>query len=169
MSSSGFPRAGFFIRLAAIVYDLLVVAAVLMFAAAMALAFSVALATLGWWPLAEGMDHSERIDHWLFQVYLVVVLVGFYGLFWSRGGQTLGMKAWRLRVQNTNNQAISFRQAIIRFFTALGGLGNIWVVFNRDKLALQDLAAKCEVVRLTPEANQFKNWRQPAQEAKPSQ
>lgn len=159
MNSSHFPRAGFLIRIAAIVYDILVVAAVLMFAVAMALALSVGLAKLGWWPLANGMEHSERIDHWFFQVYLVVVLVGFYGLFWSRGGQTLGMKAWRLRVQNTNNQAISFRQAVIRFFASLGGLGNLWVLFSTEKLALQDRAAKCEVVRLTPEANQFKNWR----------
>jgi len=159
MNSSHFPRAGFFIRVAAIVYDILVVAAVLMFAVALALALSVGLAKLGWWPLTNGLEHSERIDHWLFQIYLVVVLVGFYSLFWSRGGQTLGMKAWRLRVQNTNNQAISFRQAVIRFFASLGGLGNLWVLFSTDKLALQDRAAKCEVVRLTPEANQFKNWR----------
>ncbi len=159
MSSSSFPRAGFFIRMAAIAYDILVVAAVLMFAVALVLSLSVSLEKLGWWPLTPGLEHADRINHWLFQIYLVTVLVGFYSLFWSRGGQTLGMKAWRLRVQNTNNQAISFRQAVIRFFTSLAGLGNILVLFNRDKLALQDRAAKCEVVRLTPEANQFKNWR----------
>lgn len=160
MNSSSFPRASFLVRVAAIVYDILVVIGVLMFAAALALALSSALAKLGWWPLALEQDHAERLmSNWLYRFYLAFVLVGFYSLFWSKGGQTLGMKAWRLRVQNTNNRAISFRQAVIRFFASIGGLGNLWVLFNSEKLALQDIAAKCEVVRLTPKANQFKNWR----------
>ena len=160
MSNASFPRVGLFLRLAAIVYDLLVVVGVMMFATALALGVSNLLAALGWWPLAGEQDHASRLMvNWLYRAYLVMVLVGFYSLFWSKGGQTLGMKAWRLRVQNTNNQSISFRQAVIRFVFSFAGFGNFWVLFNKDKLALQDIVAKCEVVRLTPEANQFKNWR----------
>lgn len=160
MHDSAFPRAGFFIRLAAIIYDLLVVLAVLMFAAGLALALSALLAYLNWWPLAEQQDHAARLmGNWFYRLYLVAVFIGFYSLFWSYGGQTLGMKAWRLRVQNTNNTPISARQAVLRFFASLAGLGNLRLLFRRDKLALQDKIAHCEVVRLTPEANQFKNWR----------
>ncbi|RUO39314.1 hypothetical protein CWE15_09310 [Aliidiomarina taiwanensis] len=163
MSNASFPRVGLFLRLAAIIYDLLVVAGVMMFAAALALGVSALLHAIGWWPLAAEQDHASRLMvSWVYRAYLVMVLVGFYSLFWSKGGQTLGMKAWRLRVQNTDNQAISFRQAVLRFFFSFAGLGNFWVLFNKEKLALQDILAKCEVVRLSQEANQFKNWRQPA-------
>jgi len=163
MTNTPFPRAGFFVRIGAIVYDILVILAVAMFAVGLALAVSVALHNLGVWVLAAEQDHGGRLStNWLYRLYLLTVIVGFYVMFWTRGRQTLGMKAWRLRVQNTNGQTISKRQAVIRFFASLLGLGNLWVLFSKQKLALQDKAAHCEVVRLTPEANQFKNWRKPS-------
>ncbi|MCC5854654.1 MAG: RDD family protein [Idiomarina sp.] len=159
MSKTEFPRAGFFRRIAAIVYDSLVITAVVMFAAGLALAVSVALDSAQLLPLATDVDHAERIaDTLVFRIYLVLVIVTFYAGFWSRGGQTLGMKAWRLRVQGLDGKRISFRQGVVRFFTSLVGLGNFLVLFHPNNQALQDLAAKCEVVVLTPEANQHKNW-----------
>ncbi|RTE87674.1 MULTISPECIES: RDD family protein [Gammaproteobacteria] len=161
MSSTGFPRAGFLVRIGAIVYDFLVVLAVLMFAVAVALAFSVALDKTGIWPLGEAVDHADRLSgSILYTLYLLTVLFGFFALFWHRGGQTLGMKAWRLRVQNENGKRISWKQAFLRSVTAIVGLGNLRVIWAKDKLAWQDKIAKCEVVRLTPEANQFKNWKE---------
>ena len=99
MSNEQFPRASFLLRIGAILYDLLVIIAVIMFAAGAALALSVLLDTLGVWPLTEGADHATRINGVVYQLYLLVVIFGFYALFWHRGGQTLGMKAWRLQVQ----------------------------------------------------------------------
>ena len=78
MSNASFPRVGLFLRLAAIVYDLLVVVGVMMFAAALALGVSNLLAALGWWPLAGEQDHASRLmGNWLYRAYLVMVLVGF--------------------------------------------------------------------------------------------
>lgn len=157
---STFPRAGFWRRIGAIIYDLLVVAAVIMFAAGAALALVAVLVSAGLISLAEGQDHASVIQgNPLFTLYIIAVILLFYTGFWRRGGQTLGMRAWRMRVQNSDGSRISWKQGLIRALTSLCGLGNFWVLFNREKLALQDKIAGCEVVVLTSEANQYKNWK----------
>ncbi|RUO34356.1 hypothetical protein CWE13_12065 [Aliidiomarina shirensis] len=154
------PRAGFGRRILAIVYDSLVVAAVIMFAFAVLLAALGIFTKTGVINLADGEDHAALLQgNPLTTVYLISVLLWFYVGFWVRGGQTLGMRTWRLRVRNTDNSRITKKQALIRAVTALFGLGNIWVLFGSEKLALQDRIAKCEVVVLSKEANQFVNWK----------
>ncbi|RUO29441.1 RDD family protein [Aliidiomarina sanyensis] len=155
-----FPRAGFWRRIGAIIYDLLVITAVIMFAAGAGLAVVVGLEVAGLITLAEGQDHAGVVQgNPLFTLYIIGVIILFYAGFWRRGGQTLGMRAWRMRVQNTDGSRVSWKQALIRTLTALLGLGNFWVLFSREKLALQDKVAGCEVVVLSVEANQFKNWK----------
>lgn len=154
------PRAGFGRRILAIVYDSLVVAAVIMFAFAALLAVLGILTKTGVITLPEGEDHAALLQgNPLTTIYLIAVLLWFYVGFWVRGGQTLGMRTWRLRVRNTDNSRITKKQAFIRAITALFGLGNLWVLFGKEKLALQDRLAKCEVVVLSKEANQFINWK----------
>ncbi|MCC5880824.1 MAG: RDD family protein [Idiomarina sp.] len=157
---ANFPRAGFARRMGAILYDLLAIAAVLMLAAGAALGVVSLVIATGLVTLAEGADHASVLEgNWLYTMYLLAVIFGFYAGFWVRGGQTLGMRAWRLKVQNTDGSCISWRQAAIRFATAALGLSNIGVLFDKDELAWQDRAAKTEVVILSPEANKFKNWK----------
>ena len=50
---------------------------------------------------------------------LFVTSVSFYVWFWTHGGQTLGMKTWRIKLISDNTQGISREQAIKRYFTAL--------------------------------------------------
>ncbi|RUO20018.1 hypothetical protein CWE08_08880 [Aliidiomarina iranensis] len=153
-------RAGLGRRVLAIVYDSLVVAAVIMFAFAMLLALLGLLTKTGVVTLAEGEDHAALLQgNPITTIYLIAVLLWFYVGFWVRGGQTLGMRTWRLRVRNTDNSRITKKQALIRALTALFGFGNLWVLFGKEKLALQDRLAKCEVVVLSKEANQFINWK----------
>lgn len=153
-------RAGFGRRMLAILYDSLVVTAVIMFAFAALLAFIALVVKTGLISLPEGGDHASLLQgNPLTTLYLIAVVLWFYVGFWTRGGQTLGMRTWRLRVRNTDNSRITRKQALIRALTALFGLGNLWVLFGNDKLALQDRLAKCEVVVLSAEANQFKNWK----------
>ena len=154
------PRAGFGRRILAIVYDALVVTAVIMFAFGVLLALVALAVKLGLLSLPEGADHASLLQGTPIPlIYLSAVVLWFYVGFWTRGGQTLGMRTWRLRVRNSDNSRISKKQALIRAITALFGLGNLWVLFGQEKLALQDRIAKCEVVVLSKEANQFKNWK----------
>jgi uncharacterized RDD family membrane protein YckC len=103
-------------RLAAIVYDGLLLAGVLLVATALALGLAVAI--LG----SESVRlHSPLQGNPFFSTYLLLVCFFFYGGFWIHGGQTLGMRAWRLRVQQRDGRNIGWWQALLRFLIA--GLG----------------------------------------------
>ncbi len=154
------PRAGLFRRLAVMVYDFLVVVAITMVAVIVAFIISQIVISLGFVHLDDGQEHYELLeDSILYQAYLLSCIITFYLWFWTHGGQTVGMKTWRMRIQNTDGSHINMKQAGIRLVASLFGLGNLWLIFDRkNKLALQDKLAKCEVVVLSKEANQHKNW-----------
>ena len=109
---AGLPR-----RLAAIVYDSLLLLGVLVGATALALGLAVAI--LG----SEAVRlHNPLAGNPFFQTYLLLVCFFFYGGFWTHGGQTLGMRAWRLRLQRRDGQGIGWWQALLRFL-----IGGLWL------------------------------------------
>lgn len=100
-------------RLAAIGYDSLLLAGILLGATALALGLAVAL--LG----SEAIKlHNPLQGNPFFSTYLLLVCFFFYGGFWTHGGQTLGMRAWRLRVQRCDGRGIGWWQALLRFLIA---------------------------------------------------
>jgi uncharacterized RDD family membrane protein YckC len=100
-------------RLAAIVYDSLLLAGVLIVASA--LAWGLMAALLG----SEAVTrHNPLQGNPFFQTYLLLVCFFFYGGFWVRAGQTLGMRAWRLRITRHDGRGIGWSQALLRFLTA---------------------------------------------------
>ena len=104
-------------RLAAIVYDGLLLIGVLVGATALALGLAVAL--LG----GEAVKlHDPLQANPFFQTYLLLVCFFFYGGFWTHGGQTLGMRAWRLRLQRRDGRGIGWWQALLRFL-----IGTLWL------------------------------------------
>ncbi|MBL8250775.1 MAG: RDD family protein [Candidatus Competibacter sp.] len=105
-------------RLAAIVYDSLLLAGVLFAATALALGLTVAV--LG--GESVRLHHPLQGSPWL-STYLLLVCFFFFGGFWVYGGQTLGMRAWRLRVQRRDGRGIGWWQALLRFLSA-----GIWPV-----------------------------------------
>ncbi|MFK7887784.1 MAG: RDD family protein [Gammaproteobacteria bacterium] len=116
-------------RLAAIVYDTLLLAAVLMTATAVLL------------PLTGG-EPIDGLARWPYRVYLLVIGCGFFAVFWHFGGQTLGMRAWRLQVRGANGP-VSWREAWLRSLTALLswlplGLGYFWSIFDIEQRAWHD-------------------------------
>lgn len=157
---SNFPRAGFLRRFGVIIYDALIIVAVAFLGIIVALITAQITVSTGLVPMPESGEIADLLSgNLVYQIYMLLVIGSFYVWFWTHGGQTVGMKAWRLRIQNTDGTGISNKQAIIRMVSALFGLGNILVIFDRtSKLALQDRLAGCEVVVLSKEANQHKNW-----------
>lgn len=87
------------------------------------------------------------------RLLLVVAAFAFFAFFWRRGGMTLGMQAWRLRVQTLDGGPISLRQTMLRFavgafsFVPLG-LGHWWVLFDAERRSWADLASGTQVVVL---------------------
>lgn len=88
----------------------------------------------------------------LFQIYLVAVAATYFVWQWRRGGQTLPMKTWHLRVVTRAGSALNLRQALSRFVFALagcmlGGSGFLWALLDRDGLFLHDRLAGTKIVR----------------------
>jgi uncharacterized RDD family membrane protein YckC len=154
-----FPRAGFRRRLGSWIYDFLLSFAVYMVAGAISfLAFNL-LIKFGLISM-NGFEHSIDLQRssWLYSILIYgwnLAWVGFFFVwFWSRSGQTLGMRAWRLRVQNQDGSCISKITALKRLLPTLLGLGNFTLLFDRkNKLSLQDRLTNTEVVVLSLAAN----------------
>ena len=143
------PRAGFARRIGALIYDWMLLVGLLMVAEAIAVGVVAGLAAAGLVDLTGYADVSAYLTaHRGNSLYLTMCVIGFYGFFWCRAGQTLGMRAWRLRVQNSDGSRIRLTQAVVRACAALFGFGNLWVLFDNRKLAWQDRVADCEVVLL---------------------
>ncbi len=132
-------------RLAAILYDSILVMAVLLMAMALVVVpLDLIFGT-------ENFDANELRYNPLYLAYLFCVMVGFHILFWMRGGQTLGMRAWRLRVLRDDGQALTFKDALLRYFAAILswaalGLGFIWILLDKEGLAWHDRISKTRLV-----------------------
>ena len=154
-----FPRAGFRRRFGSWVYDVLIAFAVYMVAGAV----SFLLIYLGYYIGLYGMqgyEHfSDTISHtywlkWPNEFWKLAWVSSFFIFFWAKSGQTLGMKAWRLRLQNQDGSRISKTTGLKRLLPTLLGLGNLTVIFDRkNKLSLQDRFTDTEAVVLTLDAN----------------
>lgn len=84
---------------------------------------------------------------------MLAVTFGYFGLSWRRGGQTLGMRAWRLRLMRDDGGTPAWSALALRFgFAALSvgvlGLGFFWAMFDRERRTWHDLVSRTVVVRL---------------------
>jgi len=83
---------------------------------------------------------------------MFIALFWFNTHFWRRGGQTLGMRAWRLRLLNDNAGPLTLMQCLVRFLVSLGsfllfGLGYFWIWFDKDGLSWHDRYSNTRVIR----------------------
>ena len=127
------PRApGLARRVACAVYELLLVLALVLVATFPFLAFA-GDATAGW-------------RRHLLQAYVVAVVGAYFVGFWSRGGQTLPMKTWRIRLERSDGGAVDAGRAARRYLFALAGgaalgIGYLWAFLDRDGQFLHDRLA----------------------------
>lgn len=137
-------QPGLIRRLVAMLYD-----AVLLFAI---LALAVALLVI---PYAELLGspfpNEDPIHRFVLQAYLLLVSGVFFTFFWINGGQTLGMRAWRLRVLRDDGEPLSWRDAWLRFVTAIlslvpFGLGFLWILIDPERLAWHDRLSRTRLV-----------------------
>jgi uncharacterized RDD family membrane protein YckC len=135
-----FAPASLLRRLAALVYDALLLAA---------LVFLFTLAVV----LARGGREIAPGTIW-FELCLVALAFAFCGLFWTRGGQTLGMHAWGIRLVAADGRRVGWERAAVRFFAAWlsmvpAGLGYWWMLVDRDRLSWHDRLSGTRMVRVT--------------------
>lgn len=131
------------LRLAALFYDLLVLIAVWM-----AIAALVLLAFDGDVDVAE----QPPLYHFVLQTSLFLATAAYFVVSWMRGGQTIGMRAWRLRIVSTTGLRLPLARAALRFGVALvsllaAGAGFLWCLADPLGRAWHDLAADARMVR----------------------
>jgi len=136
--------ASLWARLAALVYDLFPLIGLWMLVAALFL-----LAAHG------GVDaaHPPFAYRFALRGALLAVTALYFVVSWSRAGQTIGMRAWRIRVVGADGAKLPWPRALLRFCVALlslaaCGLGFLWCLIDRERRAWHDLAARSRVVRM---------------------
>ena len=127
--------AGLFRRLFAIFYDSFLLLAILFIVSA----------------IANALNHGEAIQpgdrfYPLYVLSLFLLAYLYFAWFWIHGGQSLGMKTWRIRLYRENNKAITWKTAAVRFVTALlswgvCGLGFLWALFDAKKRCWHDISS----------------------------
>ena len=114
------PPASLIRQLAAMIYDSLLIIAVLFLATAITLIF----------------NHGEAIESNLwFKLYLLITVFTYYAWFWQKSGQTLGMRVWKIRVQSEAGGNPSWGVCYLRLGCALLsilclGFGYWWRLFK---------------------------------------
>tara|TARA_R110000782_G_scaffold18712_2_gene51191 strand:+ start:293 stop:721 length:429 start_codon:yes stop_codon:yes gene_type:complete len=124
-------------RLASIFYDSLLLTAVLFVATAILI------------PLIGG-DAVES-GNLAYTAFLLSISFLYFGWHWVKGGQTLGMRSWHIYVINESIKNPTWKQAALRFISALlslllFGLGFVWSLFDKNKLALHDRLSKTRLI-----------------------
>lgn len=137
MNADSLQNASLTRRIAAIIYDLLLLTGVLFATSAIAVAVNKGMA----------------VTHPLYYACLILITFVFYGWFWTHGGQTLGLRTWRLKVMRIDGKKLSWQDAAMRFAASFvaylpAAAGLLWQLFDRDKLALNDRLSSTRVVKI---------------------
>jgi uncharacterized RDD family membrane protein YckC len=137
-SSAGFGR-----RFAALLYD-----GFLLIALAMPYTWVVVLIHGG-----AVTEASGRLIWWAYRAGALAIMAGYYVLNWTRSGQTLGMRAWRLRTLTDSGKPLQVAQGVARFCWGLVawapfGLGVLWLYADPAHLAVHDRLSRTRVVVL---------------------
>ena len=116
-------------RIGAMIYDGLLVFALLLFGTAPFVALREA-----------GLIGSSILPQ---QLALGVIIYLFFVVYWTRYSRTLGMQAWGLRIETLAGERPSYRQCSIRFFAALVSwlpfaAGFWWQLFDREGCSWHD-------------------------------
>ncbi|BBO54987.1 MULTISPECIES: RDD family protein [Cobetia] len=135
LDPQGARPAGLMRRLGGVVYDAFLVMALLI--------------VLGF--IGVAVNGGEANQSPLFRSLLLVAMFAFFGGCWSRSGMTLGMQAWRLRIETPQGHVPTLQQCLIRFVVAglsLGacGLGYVWQLWDPEQRSWQDIASGTRVV-----------------------
>ncbi len=150
------PAAGILRRLAALLYDAFLVAAIWMLLGFLILMVAGTESNR----LVDGRVQTDPLMDWLLFIMMLLSSFAFYAYFWIRSGQTLGMIAWRIKVEADDGATISLIQAVKRYLFAWLSFGcfftgYLWALFDPRGDALHDRLSNSRVVLLPKSARPF--------------
>ena len=130
-------------RLAAIAYDSVAVLALLFFCT-----LPIVIAQKGQAVAAENPYYFG---------YLLICAFFYFGISWTRGGQTLGMRAWKIKVVRNSEQdtALGTADALKRYLFAgiswlCAGLGFLWALFDKNRQTWHDKWSNTHLIHSAP-------------------
>jgi uncharacterized RDD family membrane protein YckC len=118
---------------------------------------------------------TQTTESWLLKLWLFIIIGLYFVFFWSRTGQTLAMKTWRIRVIDNERLKLPLLKAAVRYCLAwmwfLPGLAiasqlglkplaslisvsigfTLWActaIFDKDKQFLHDKLAKTRLIHV---------------------
>jgi len=134
--------AGFFRRLFAIFYDCFLLIAIL---------FAVTA-------IATALNHGKAIEsgNTFYPLYVLIIFTLsylYFAWFWIHGGQSLGMKTWRIQLISDKNVKIGWKITAIRFVGAIFswgifGLGFLWAFFDKNNRCWHDIVSNTALLDL---------------------
>jgi len=133
--------AGFIKRILALVYDSLLMGAII-------LVLSLLLV------FANG-GYPESGSFVSFIQFFILVFTGpiFYSYFWIiNKGQTTGMQAWKIQLVTVDETELNIKKTMLRCLVstisfACFGLGYLWILYNKDNLSWADILTKTKVIK----------------------
>jgi uncharacterized RDD family membrane protein YckC len=148
---SSSPSPSLLRRLAALLYDILLVVPLVM----LSVALFMGARTLLLGPPAE--NTVVQLDANLVRLVAFATVATFFCGFWLKSGQTLGMQAWRIKLVSTDGGQPSAGQAILRCFGALVsaaafGLGYLWCLVDRNDRYWHDYLSRTRLI-MVPKRN----------------
>ena len=133
-------NAGLFRRTSALIYDLMIIIAILFLASAIAILIVVMF--IGTEAVTE---QRVLIENPLYFAWLMFCWFYYYAWCWRNGGQTLGMKTWRLKLVSDDGEIISYKNSLIRFASSLFGIANIMLLLP-EKRGWQDTLSHSNII-----------------------
>ena len=91
----------------------------------------------------------------LYVIFIYTLIPSYYMGFWVFGGQTLGMKTWKIRVVDLNGYAIGWQRSLLRMVyatlsTLTFGFGFIYALFDKQNRTWHDILSKSRLISVSP-------------------
>ncbi|MFK8028250.1 MAG: RDD family protein [Gammaproteobacteria bacterium] len=105
-------------------------------------------------PIAIPLEITTQHPYYpLYIFYIHLVAFIFFGWCWTRGGQTLGSKTWKIKLVAEDGNNITWKQAFLRYIGSLLcwlslGVGFLWCYTNKDRLAWNDIISRTRLRRI---------------------
>jgi uncharacterized RDD family membrane protein YckC len=125
-------------RLLIMLYDAVVVIALLMLATALA--------------MLAGMGHQTALQDPVYTACLALVWFFYLAWCWHKGGMTLGMRAWRVCIRDELGDLPGWKQCAVRFLVSIlsaapAGLGFAWSLIDQNNRTWHDMASRTSLLR----------------------
>jgi uncharacterized RDD family membrane protein YckC len=139
-----YPPAGFWRRFAAMIYDFLIAG---FFISLIIIIIELSISK------GEEVPIGSPLANVLTSFWFILSFL-YFGWFWTRTGQTIGMKVWKIQAVTNDETIMNWLQALLRYIMAIFswaifGLGFLLIFVDKQNKALHDHLSKSKIIKLS--------------------